>query len=100
MTSRTTFLLASFAAGCISSTQPNSGERAELRVRPVPENAIVRIDDETVVDGRAIATQPVRLRVGSHLISVEADGYFPHDMTLELPAGETAVDVRLRPLPP
>jgi len=85
--------------GCISSAQPETGT-ASLRVRPVPENAMVRIDDETVVDGRAIAVQPVRLRTGRHLVSVEADGYFPHDMTIELPAGETAVDIRLRPLPP
>ena len=92
-------LVFSIVSGCMSAAQP-SGGTAELRVRPVPEDALVRIDDETVIDGRAIAAQPVRLRTGTHLVSIEADGYFPHDMTVELPAGETAIDVRLRPLPP
>lgn len=86
-------------AGCMSAASP-SGGTAELRVRPVPENALVRIDDETVIDGRAIAVQPVRLRTGRHLVTIEADGFFPHDIGLDLPAGETTLDIRLRPLPP
>lgn len=73
---------------------------AMLRVHTEPANARVRIDDETVVDGRAIAAQPVELHAGHHLITVEADGFYPHDLELDLPAGETRANVRLRPLPP
>ncbi len=93
-------LLSTGCVQCFGPRPPATGEPALLRVRPVPEDARVRVDDEAVVDGRVIALQPVSLSVGRHLVTVEADGFFPHDLELDLPSGETTVDIRLRPLPP
>lgn len=93
-------LMSTGCVECYGPRDPSGSEPAALRVRAVPENARVVIDDDTVVAAAATAAQPVRLSVGRHLITVEADGYFPHDLEVDLPSGETAVDVSLRPLPP
>lgn len=85
---------------CYGPSTPGTGTDARLRIRTTPENARVRVDDAAVLDGRVTAAEPVRLSVGRHLVTVEASGYFPHDLALDLPSGETTVDVRLRPLPP
>lgn len=97
-------LLPFLAAGCVEfNGRPRGGSDsapAMLRITVEPSDARVRIDDETVVDARVITVQPVELRQGRHLVTVEAAGFYPHDMALDLPAGETSAVVRLRVIPP
>ena len=33
-------------------------------------------------------------------MTIQAEDHFPHDMELDLPAGETTITVELRPIPP
>jgi hypothetical protein len=33
-------------------------------------------------------------------LTFKAPGYFPHDLRLPLPTGETTVRIKLRPIPP
>lgn len=93
-------LLSTGCVECYGPRDPSGSEPATLRVRAVPESARLVVDDDATVAAQATASQPLRLTVGRHLITVEADGYFPHDLELDLPSGETTVDVSLRPLPP
>lgn len=95
------FVLAvgSMGVTCYGPGRPES-RPAMLRVRAVPEEARVSIDDRYVATARTLAAEPRALRAGHHQITLESPGYFPHDLELDLPSGETAIDVRLRPLPP
>lgn len=92
----TLFVLA-LVAGCASA--PRAAETAEVRFEIVPENARIYTDERFVGSARVLATRPATFRTGPRRISISADGYFPHDLELELPAGLTTVRVSLRPVP-
>jgi hypothetical protein len=47
-----------------------------------------------------LAVQPKSLTPGVKYVTFKAPDYFPHDVRLELPAGETTVKMKLRPIPP
>ncbi len=87
-----------FVASCGFQGEPTT--RSMLRVTAEPAEARVYVDDRFVATARVLARQPLALKAGHHLITLTAPGHFPHDMELTLPAGETAVEVRLRPVPP
>jgi hypothetical protein len=72
---------------------------AYLEVHVEPETARVVVDDESVGSARVVAANPVKLSPGKHYVTIEAKGYFPHDLELDLPPGLTKVEVQLRPLP-
>src|SRR5690554_8231299 len=74
--------------------------RAYLQMEVEPEHARVEIDERPSVSARLIREEPVELSVGKHTITIRADGYFPHDLLLDLPSGLTKVEVKLRELPP
>jgi hypothetical protein len=59
----------------------------------------VTIDDEYVGPLSVVMARGVALPVGSHRISVEAEGYFPWDKIVEAKSGLVRLDVRLIPLP-
>lgn len=82
--------------GCYGNLRPTP---AALRVEVVPDDARVSVDDVFVGRARLTAARPKELAPGSHRLTIEAPGYFPHDLDLELPAGETTVRVQLRPVP-
>ncbi len=84
--------------GC-GGTSAGSKRQALLRVSTEPTNARVFIDDIFVATGQSLSVRPRRLKPGKHLLTVEAPDYFPHDLELELPPGETKVDIKLRPVP-
>ena len=93
--------LAALALFCLSacggvSTAPT---RAQLRVIAVPDTARVDIDERFAGSGRLLSVRPKDLAAGTHHVSVRAPGYFPHDLELELPPGETTVNVSLRAIP-
>ena len=75
-------------------------EKALLEMRVDPPDARISVDDRFVATGRVAAAHPIELEPGPHQVTLEAPGYFPHDLELELPAGTTTIDVRLRPIPP
>lgn len=89
----------SLAAGCASAPATRK-QPAELRTVVEPETARVQVDERFVGAARVLARHPARLTPGTHRITVEAPGHFPHDMQLELPPGETKLELQLRPIPP
>ena len=74
-------------------------EAAQLRVIARPDTAEVLVEGRYVGLGRTLAVRPVTLRPGTHHVTVQARGFFPHDLELPLPAGETVVRIALRPVP-
>lgn len=94
----TTFaLFASLSlSACYGNIRPTP---AVLRVEVVPDDARVLIDDTFIGRARRTAAQPKELPPGRHRLTIEAPGYFPHDLDLDLPSGETNVRVELRPVP-
>ena len=87
------------AAGC-SVTTPFQRAPAELQVISAPETARVYVDDRFVATGQRLRARPHQLRPGVHFVTIEAPGYFPHDVRLELPSGRTTVRISLRAVPP
>lgn len=90
-------LLSVVLVACGAQQHPT--EPTRLSVVTEPENARVRIDDRDVGSARVLQARPPRLTRGRHQVSVEADGYFPHDVELDLPPGTTTLRVQLRPIP-
>ena len=84
-------------SACGGVTSPPT--RAQLRIISVPDTARVDIDERFAGSGRLLSVRPKDLTPGAHRVSVSAPGYFPHDLELELPAGETTVNVSLRAIP-
>jgi len=72
---------------------------AELRALVEPATANVQIDEHFVGSARVLAVRPARVAPGKHRVTVEAEGYFPHDVELDLPVGVTTLDLKLRAVP-
>ena len=85
-------------AGCGGA--PVAGQRARLRVIAEPPEARVYVDDRFIASARRLAVRPETLRVGLHHVTITAEGYFPHDVEVELPPGETKIEISLLPVPP
>ena len=85
-------------AACGGTQHPTT--TAELIVIVNPDNASVYVDDHFAATARVFAERPMSFAPGVRHITITADGYFPHDVEANLPAGSTTVRVSLRPLPP
>ncbi len=94
-----TLLLALLASGCAkkSTLVP---EPARLRIMATPPNASVYIDGHYFGRATVLSQEPKALAPGVHLMTVQAEDHFPHDMELDLPRGVTTITVELRPIPP
>jgi hypothetical protein len=92
-------LALALAAGC-AGTQKPKGPAAELRVIAVPVSATVQVDERFVGAARVLDKRPAKLSPGLKRITIEAPGYFPHDIAVELPSGVTTLNIKLRPVPP
>ncbi len=85
-------------AGC--AAVPVRVEPARLRVIAVPESAAVYVDGRFAGSARLIARRPVAFPPSTRHVTVQADGYFPHDVEIELRPGITTMRVALRAVPP
>ncbi len=92
-------VLAFIAMGC-ANKHTVAPEPARLRIISTPPNASVYIDGHYFGRATVLAQEPKALAPGVHLMTVQAEDHFPHDMELELPRGVTAITVELRPIPP
>lgn len=90
--------LAMSLAGCGGAQRTR--EPAQVRFVIAPDTARVYTDERFVGSARVLARRPFQARPGVRRFTVTADGYFPHDLELELPSGTTTVELRLRPVPP
>jgi hypothetical protein len=94
--------IASFVAvsmGC-GGGQPAAAARAQVRFELEPDTARVYTEDRFVGSARVLARRPADFRTGPRQLTITADGYFPHDLEVDLPAGTTTIRVSLRPRPP
>lgn len=82
------------------ATVPVRPTPALLRVIAEPENTSVYVNDVFVGSARVLARRPKAMKPGVKFITFQAPDYFPHDVRLVLPAGETTVRIKLRPIPP
>lgn len=92
-------LLAFISLGCAKKNIV-APEPARLRVVSTPPNASIYIDGHYFGRAKVLAQEPKSLASGVHLMTVEAEDHFPHDMELSLSKGETTITIDLRPVPP
>ena len=91
-------LALSASASCYPSTRPQ--QFAYLQIKAEPPTTSVYVDDRYVGNARVLATRPVALKPGVRFVTFKAPDYFPHDLKLDLPAGTTSIEMKLRPIPP
>jgi PEGA domain len=84
--------------GC-ASAQHGARYDCELRVVAEPPGAAVLVNERFIGAARVLDKHPAKLTAGKKRLTVEAPGYFPHDMFVELNPGLTTVKAALRPLP-
>lgn len=92
-------LLGALCLGACGGAQ-RAPEPARVRFIVEPETARVYNEDRFVGAARVLARRPEAFRPGVRHFTITADGYFPHDVELDLPSGLTTVRLRLRPIPP
>ena len=93
------FALAVLSAGC-ANKHTVAVEPARLRIIATPINASIYIDGHYFGRATVLGREPKALAPGVHLMTVQADDHFPHDMELDLPKGLTTIEIDLRPVPP
>jgi hypothetical protein len=90
-------LLGLLGSGCYSQVLP---QVAKLRVIAEPKTTTVYVDDQYIGSARVLAVQPKAMRPGVKYLTFKAPDYFPHDVRVDLPAGETTIEMKLRKIPP
>ncbi len=91
-------LLALASLGCAKKNTV-APEPARLKVIATPATASVYVDGHYFGRAKVLAEQAKALAPGVHLMTVQADDHFPHDMELDLPRGTTTIEIKLRPIP-
>ncbi len=86
------------AVGC--GGQAPVREQARVRFILEPANARVYIEDRFVGAGQVLRRRPESFPPGPRHFTVTAQGYFPHDVEVDLPSGLTTIRLSLRPVPP
>ena len=92
------WLSAVAAVGC--TTVPREARMAYLKVVAEPDNTTVYDSDRFVGSAHLLQKQPKAMKSGTKYLTFKAPGYFPHDLRIQLPSGETTVKIKLRPIPP
>jgi hypothetical protein len=93
-----TLAVAVAAVGCMHA--PPAERFAYLKVVAEPAGTTIYENDHFLGTARILGKQGKALRPGVKYLTFKAPGYFPHDLRLDLPAGETVVQIKLRPIPP
>ena len=93
------FLICGTALFVACAGAPQPAQTAEVRLIIEPATARVYTDERFVGGARVLATRAVSFRAGPRRLTITADGFFPHDLDLDLPPGTTTVRVALRPIP-
>lgn len=71
-----------------------------LKLAGSPDEALVTVDDKYVGKLGRLKQRGVRVNAGSHRVTLEANGRFPHDELVTVPGdGETRLEVQLEPIP-
>jgi len=91
-------LLCFAASGCMQA--PQKVRMAYLKVVAEPPATTVYVGDHFIGTARILAKQPKALSPGVKYLTFKAHGFFPHDLKLQLPAGDTTVKIKLRAVPP
>jgi hypothetical protein len=91
-------LCCSAASGCIQS--PKRVRMAYLKVVAEPPGTTVYVGDHFIGTAKLLAKQPKALPPGVKFLTFKAHGFFPHDLKLKLPEGDTTVKIKLRAVPP
>jgi hypothetical protein len=86
-------------ASCQVSLPHSRTPTVSMRMQGSPPDATVTIDDRYVGPLMVVAARGVALPVGSHRISVEAEGYFPWDKIVEAKDKPVSLAVTLVALP-
>jgi hypothetical protein len=97
--SRALLGLVALAATSCMTPSPES-RMGYLKVLAEPPTATVYVNDRFIGSAHLLAKQPKALPPGVKYLTFKAPGYFPHDLRLPLPTGETTVRIKLRPIPP
>ncbi len=95
----TALVVVLFGLGC-AKQGTIAPEPARLQVIASPADASVYIDGHYFGRASVLSQEPKALVPGAHLMTVQADDHFPHDMELDLPPGLTSLTIELRPVPP
>ncbi len=90
--------LAVLVAGCVHAPPPD--RFAYLKVVAEPPGTTVYDNNHFLGTAKILAKQSKALSPGVRYLTFKAPGYFPHDLRLDLPVGETVVRIKLRPIPP
>lgn len=87
-----------FVIGC-GGGRPAAGARAQVRFELSPDTARVYTEDRFIGSARVLAHRPAEFRTGPRQLTITAEGYFPHDLEVDLPEGTTTIRVSLRARP-
>jgi hypothetical protein len=86
------------AIGCMQTQK--RVRMAYLKVVAEPPGTTVYVGDHFIGTAKLLAKQPKALTPGVKYVTFKAHGYFPHDLKLKLPEGDTTVKIKLRAVPP
>lgn len=79
----------------------HTGPRSKLTVSGTPTDAAVLVDEQPIGTLAVVEKRGVALPPGQHRVTVQADGYFPADLLVDVDksGGVIRRDVKLVPLP-
>lgn len=94
-------LLSSWAVAALSGcgAKQEGQEVAWVAMTIKPQSARVEVDDTFFASATLLAKTPKALSPGPHLVTITAEGYFPHDFPLNLKPGTTRLHITLRKVP-
>jgi hypothetical protein len=87
--------------GLLALTACGKPAQVLVRMQGAPDDALVTVDDRYIGKLGRIEKAGMKLPPGVHRLTIEANGYFPHDQILELMEGAPPSDVvvELQPVP-
>ena len=93
-------IAAALAMQSCGGATPSTAPSAAVRFVIEPDTARVYTDGHFVGAARVLSARPESFRAGPRQFTIAADGYFPHDLEVDLAPGATTIEISLRPIPP